>query len=111
MNCQKSGLICERSYAPSYLYFREDFHRDRLTNIVSLQIGDTQKVLKYYANAFEYLQQRNCCEIAKAFISFIEPKKRVNHPYSGVGLAPVLPLGIPREPSQNGGLLGLFISN
>ncbi|RJE19004.1 hypothetical protein PHISCL_08666 [Aspergillus sclerotialis] len=52
-------------------------------NLTSFQIGHTQMVLEYYTNAFEDLQQRNCRQIAKAFICVVEPKKQSNHPYSG----------------------------
>ncbi|KAE8150702.1 hypothetical protein BDV25DRAFT_153852 [Aspergillus avenaceus] len=53
------------------------------TNMVGLEIGDTEKILEYYENALKHFQQLNCRQIAKAFIKFIEPRKQVKHPYNG----------------------------
>ncbi|KKK22477.1 hypothetical protein ARAM_000617 [Aspergillus rambellii] len=53
------------------------------TNMVALEVGDTEKVLEYYETALKHFQQINCRQIAKAFIKFIEPRKQVKHPYNG----------------------------
>ncbi|KAB8075909.1 hypothetical protein BDV29DRAFT_189797 [Aspergillus leporis] len=53
------------------------------TNMVGIEIGDTEKILEYYENALKHFQQLNCRQIAKAFIKFIEPRKQVKHPYNG----------------------------
>ncbi|EAW20662.1 DUF2841 domain-containing protein [Aspergillus fischeri NRRL 181] len=49
-----------------------------------LMIGDTAKIVAYYESCFKELRQKNCTLIAKAFIKFIEPKKRAKHPYKGL---------------------------
>ncbi|KAG2416140.1 hypothetical protein HFD88_007332 [Aspergillus terreus] len=61
----------------------EEFPQYPSTNMVGLEIGDTEKVLEYYENALKHFQQLNCRQIAKAFIKFIEPRKQVKHPYNG----------------------------
>ncbi|KAL2839940.1 hypothetical protein BJY01DRAFT_24278 [Aspergillus pseudoustus] len=53
------------------------------TNMVAVQIGDTEKVLEYYETALRHFQQINCRLIAKHFIKHIEPRKQVKHPYNG----------------------------
>ena len=50
---------------------------------MSIPIGDTKGVICYYKSALQHFQQLNCRVIAKAFIKFIEPHKRANHPYRG----------------------------
>ncbi|EDN02640.1 predicted protein [Histoplasma mississippiense (nom. inval.)] len=50
---------------------------------ITLPIGDEQKVLAYYVEAFKAFQQINCREIAKACIKVIEPHKQTKHPYNG----------------------------
>ncbi|EGC41947.1 conserved hypothetical protein [Histoplasma capsulatum var. duboisii H88] len=50
---------------------------------ITLPIGDEQKVLAYYVEAFKAFQQINCREIAKACIKVIEPQKQTKHPYTG----------------------------
>lgn len=52
-------------------------------DLVTLMIGDTQKVTAYYESAFRRLQQLNCRMLAKNFIKLIEPRKQVKHPYNG----------------------------
>ena len=44
--------------------------------------------LAYYESALKHFQQINCCQIAKAFIKFIEPRKQGKNPYNG-GKPPV----------------------
>ena len=53
------------------------------TDMVGIEIGDTDKILAYYESALKHFQQINCRQIAKAFIKFIEPRKQVKHPYNG----------------------------
>ncbi|KAJ6117919.1 hypothetical protein N7523_005670 [Penicillium sp. IBT 18751x] len=50
---------------------------------VTLRVGDTQEIIKYYESALDHFQQRNCGVIAKAFIKTIEPCKKTRHPYNG----------------------------
>ncbi|KAL5337163.1 hypothetical protein BJX70DRAFT_252310 [Aspergillus crustosus] len=52
-------------------------------NMVSMQIGDTDKVMEYYETAFKNFQQKNCRTVAKAFIKAIQPRKQVDFPYNG----------------------------
>lgn len=53
------------------------------TDMIELEIGDTEKVIAYYENALKRFQQLNCRNIAKAFIKAIEPRKQVRYPYNG----------------------------
>lgn len=50
---------------------------------VSLRIGDTKSITKYYETALRHFMQLNCCVMAKAFIKLIEPRKKAKHPYNG----------------------------
>ncbi|PGG96162.1 hypothetical protein AJ79_09693 [Helicocarpus griseus UAMH5409] len=52
-------------------------------NIHGIRIGDTEKMLAYYDEAFRAFHQINCRQIAKAYIKFIEPGKQAKHPYNG----------------------------
>ncbi|EEP79363.1 predicted protein [Uncinocarpus reesii 1704] len=63
---------------------------------VPLRIGETDKVLDYYASALRAFQQINCRQIAKAFIKMIEPRKQVKHPYNG-GRGPLGEKGDPEK--------------
>ncbi|KAJ5971791.1 uncharacterized protein N7479_001709 [Penicillium vulpinum] len=55
------------------------------TEMVPLRIGDAQNIMSYYEGALKHFQQRNCSTVAKAFVKFIEPRKRILHPYNGRG--------------------------
>ncbi|KAI2791684.1 hypothetical protein POX_c04553 [Penicillium oxalicum] len=55
--------------------------------MLSLCVGDTEKVTDYYKGAFEVFLQDNCNVVLNAFIKFIQPHKRDQHPYNG-GKAP-----------------------
>jgi len=56
---------------------------DDESDLVPLEIGDTEKVTAYYESVFKRLQQLNCRMLAKSFIKLIEPRKQVRHPYNG----------------------------
>ncbi|KAL4890364.1 hypothetical protein BDV59DRAFT_97272 [Aspergillus ambiguus] len=73
----------EMHFSGQYSDSIEEFTQYPSTNMVGLEIGDTEKVLEYYENALKHFQQLNCRQIAKAFIKFIEPRKQVKHPYNG----------------------------
>ncbi|PGH01970.1 hypothetical protein GX51_04901 [Blastomyces parvus] len=57
-------------------------------NKIGLPIGDEEKMLAYYAEAFRAFQQINCRQVAKAYIKLIEPRKQAKHPYNGGKAAP-----------------------
>ncbi|KAF9894056.1 hypothetical protein FE257_009029 [Aspergillus nanangensis] len=78
---QDPGL--DMHYADHYAESVEEVPPYSTTNMVGLEVGDTEKVLEYYENALKHFQQLNCRQIAKAFIKFIEPRKQVKHPYNG----------------------------
>ncbi|OKL63640.1 hypothetical protein UA08_00266 [Talaromyces atroroseus] len=61
-------------------YIDSDNEEDAM---ITLKIGDRQKVTAYYESAFRRLQQLNCRMLAKNFIKLIEPRKQVKHPYNG----------------------------
>ncbi|KAL2869789.1 uncharacterized protein BJX67DRAFT_370607 [Aspergillus lucknowensis] len=48
-----------------------------------LSIGSQGLLRRYYAKAFDSLQQTNCRILAKAYIKLVEPRKQVNYPYNG----------------------------
>ncbi|KAL2832793.1 hypothetical protein BJY01DRAFT_253723, partial [Aspergillus pseudoustus] len=48
-----------------------------------LPISNQPLLRKYYAKAFDSLQQTNCRILAKAYIKLVEPRKQVNFPYNG----------------------------
>ncbi|KAL2812467.1 hypothetical protein BJX63DRAFT_241780 [Aspergillus granulosus] len=48
-----------------------------------LPISNQSLLRKYYAKAFDSLQQTNCRILAKAYIKLVEPRKQVNFPYNG----------------------------
>jgi Protein of unknown function (DUF2841) len=70
------------------------------TDLISLEIGDEDKVKAYYEMAFKNLQQLNCRQMAKAFIKFIEPRKQVKHPYNGGRPPPGAPPGQKGDPEK-----------
>lgn len=88
---QDHGL--DMHYSGHYSEPVEDIPQYPTTNMVGLEIGDSEKVFEYYENALKHFQQLNCRQIAKAFIKFIEPRKQVKHPYNG---------GKPRAGAANG---------
>ncbi|KAJ5496558.1 hypothetical protein N7463_008545 [Penicillium fimorum] len=50
---------------------------------VAMSIIDCNSLRKYYAKAFQNLQQTNCRALAKAYIKLVEPRKQVCFPYNG----------------------------
>lgn len=54
-----------------------------IKNTVAFTIGDTEKVLAFYESTLEMFNQANCESLIQAFISVIEPCKRVFYPYNG----------------------------
>lgn len=64
-------------------YSMDNDSSDSSQDRIPLEIGDSEKILLFYENAFRALQQLNCRQIAKAFIKVIEPRKQVKHPYNG----------------------------
>lgn len=50
---------------------------------VPLTIGHTERVIVYYKSAFNHFRQRNYSVIIRAAIKIIEPRKYVDHPYTG----------------------------
>ncbi|KAH1486640.1 hypothetical protein LV164_001527 [Aspergillus fumigatus] len=63
-----------------------------IKNTVAFTIGDTEKVLAFYESTLEMFNQENCESLIQAFISVIEPCKRVFYPYNGR-----LAVGQPRD--------------
>ncbi|EEH10436.1 conserved hypothetical protein [Histoplasma capsulatum G186AR] len=61
----------------------DDEFEDQPVNNIGLPIGDEEKMLAYYAEAFRAFQQINCRQVAKAYIKLIEPRKQAKHPYNG----------------------------
>ncbi|KAK2761183.1 hypothetical protein FQN54_001704 [Arachnomyces sp. PD_36] len=59
------------------------YSSDSSYDYITIEIGDTEKILAFYDSAFRALQQLCCRQIAKAFIKVIEPRKQVKHPYNG----------------------------
>ncbi|KAJ5253828.1 Protein of unknown function DUF2841 [Penicillium chrysogenum] len=80
----ESSSIRERN---STVFTPEDTDSEDLpsgsTDMIPLRIGDTQNVMAYYERALQHFQQLNCRTVAKAFIKFVEPRKKVRHPYNG----------------------------
>lgn len=68
--------------------------------MVPLYVGDTQKIMSYYEGALTHFKQDNCCMLAKAFIKFIEPGKRKNHPYNGRMAPPGSAPGTSMDPEK-----------
>ncbi|KAK2732845.1 hypothetical protein FQN57_002457 [Myotisia sp. PD_48] len=58
-------------------------HDDNSEEMMTIEIGDKEKIEAFYKASFEAFQQSNCRQVAKAYISFIEPKKRRKYPYNG----------------------------
>ncbi|KAJ5355986.1 hypothetical protein N7517_010595 [Penicillium concentricum] len=50
---------------------------------VAISVIDRNFLRKYYAKAFENLQQTNCRALAKAYVKLVEPRKQVFFPYNG----------------------------
>ncbi|QSS63931.1 hypothetical protein I7I51_00992 [Histoplasma capsulatum] len=65
-------------------------------DMIGIPIGDEDRVIAYYAEAFKAFQQLNCRQIAKAYIKAIEPRKQARHPYNGGKVAP----GEERDPEK-----------
>lgn len=53
------------------------------SDMIELEVGDTEKVVSYYETVLKRFQQVNCRSIAKSFIRVIEPRKQVRYPYNG----------------------------
>lgn len=53
------------------------------TNMLAIDIGDIEKVLKYYENALNEFQQLKCRVIAKTPIKCVEPRRQAHFPYNG----------------------------
>jgi Protein of unknown function (DUF2841) len=53
------------------------------TQLIPIEIGDSEKLKEYLFDAFTSFQQINCRTLCKSWIRTIEPKKQVNHPYNG----------------------------
>ncbi|CAI7673081.1 unnamed protein product [Penicillium pancosmium] len=49
----------------------------------TLFVRDRDILRRYYAKAFENLQQINCRTIAKAYVKLVDPRKQFNYPYNG----------------------------
>ena len=75
--------VSDDSFHDSFSDSVEELPAYSPTDMIELAIGDTEKVLAYYENAFKRFQQLNCRNIAKAFIKEIEPRKQVKYPYNG----------------------------
>ncbi|KAJ5882300.1 uncharacterized protein N7529_000972 [Penicillium soppii] len=50
---------------------------------VSLKVGDTESVMRYYRSTLYYLRQHNCSAMIRAVIKSIEPQKYAKSPYNG----------------------------
>ncbi|OJD26429.1 hypothetical protein ACJ73_02191 [Blastomyces percursus] len=74
----------------------DDEFEDQPVNKIGLPIGDEEKMMAYYAEAFRAFQQINCRQVAKAYIKLIEPRKQAKHPYNGGKAAP----GETRDPEK-----------
>ncbi|KLJ08962.1 hypothetical protein EMPG_15608 [Blastomyces silverae] len=74
----------------------DDEFEDQPVNKIGLPIGDMEKMMAYYAEAFKAFQQINCRQVAKAYIKLIEPRKQAKHPYNGGKAAP----GETRDPEK-----------
>jgi hypothetical protein len=46
-------------------------------------ITDKHFLRRYYAKAFQNLQQTNCRILAKAYVKVVEPRKQMIYPYNG----------------------------
>ena len=53
------------------------------SHMISIEIGDMERIKEYLYNAFTSFLQINCRTLCKAWIRTIEPKKQVNYPYNG----------------------------
>ncbi|EGE02622.1 hypothetical protein TEQG_01657 [Trichophyton equinum CBS 127.97] len=51
--------------------------------MVSLEIGDEQKVEAYYKSAFAAFQHNNCLQILKSYAKLMGPQNENNHSYDG----------------------------
>ncbi|KAF3894191.1 hypothetical protein GTR04_4085 [Trichophyton interdigitale] len=51
--------------------------------MVSLEIGDEQKVEAYYKSAFAAFQHNNCLQILKSYAKLMGPHNENNHSYDG----------------------------
>ncbi|KAL2374731.1 hypothetical protein RJZ57_000760 [Blastomyces gilchristii] len=74
----------------------DDEFEDHPVNKIGLPIGDEERMMAYYAEAFRAFQQINCRQVAKAYIKLIEPRKQAKHPYNGGKAAP----GETRDPEK-----------
>lgn len=69
--------------------------QDGAKKIITFQLQDAEGLTKWYADAFDAVQQVTCRTIAKLWIKKIEPKKQSAHPYNGG-----LPKEDPKDPER-----------
>ncbi|EFE30589.1 uncharacterized protein ARB_02511 [Trichophyton benhamiae CBS 112371] len=69
---KKSSACC--SYARPQLDKEPDS-----VEMVSLEIGDEQKVKAYYESALAAFQHNNCLHIAKSYAKLMDPRNEINH--------------------------------
>ncbi|KAK2732632.1 hypothetical protein FQN57_002593 [Myotisia sp. PD_48] len=78
-----SHLSKKRRLDDVYMGIAAPAHKKEDLGRVSLRIDDEKEVNRFYKKSFEAFQQKNCRQIAKAYIKMIEPRKQVKHPYNG----------------------------